>query len=86
MSWCPARARSSLRPDYPETPKGSVSVLRNMVPHPPITHTFLKQPFLTDSKNYIHTPPPPMEQKSGATDEKFRKPGESAKTHRVGTV
>ena len=26
--------------------------------HPPVTHTFLKRPFLTDFKKYTHTPPP----------------------------
>ena len=33
------------------------SVLKNVSTYPPLTHTFLKRPFLTDFKNY--TPPPP---------------------------
>ena len=52
------RVRSSLRPKNPETPKSLASVLKNMVTYPPFTHTFLKQPFLTDFKKYTHTPPP----------------------------
>ena len=52
------RERSSLRPENPETPKSSASVLRNMVTYPPPTHTFLKRRFLTDFKKYTHTPPP----------------------------
>ena len=55
------RERSSLRPENPETPKSSASVLKNMVTYPPPTHTFLKRPFLTDFKKYTHTPPPPLQ-------------------------
>ena len=54
------RERSRLRPENPETPKSSASVLKNMVTYPPPTHTFLKWPFLTDFKKYTHTPPPPQ--------------------------
>ena len=53
------RERSSLRPENPETPKSSASVLKNMVTYPPPTHTFLKWPFHTDFKKYTYTPPPP---------------------------
>ena len=52
-------ARSSLRPESPETPKSLASVLKNMVTYPPLTHTFLKRPFLKISKS-IHIPPPPF--------------------------
>ena len=51
------RVRSSLRPENPQTPKSSASVLKNMVTYAPFTHTFLKRPFLTDFKKYTHTPP-----------------------------
>ena len=51
--------RSSLRPENPKTPKSSASVLNIWSPIPPFTHTFLKQPFLTDFKKYTHYPPPP---------------------------
>ena len=37
----------------------SCSVLTNVTP-PPLTHTFLKRPFLADFKKYTHTPPPPQ--------------------------
>ena len=59
VSWCPARTRerSSLRPENPETPKRSASVLKNMVTYPPPTHTFPKQRLLTDFKKYTHTLP-----------------------------
>ena len=40
-----------------ERPKSLASVLKNMVSYPPLTHTFLKRPFLTDFKKYTHTPP-----------------------------
>ena len=53
----PTCERSSLRPENPETPKSSASVLKNMVTYPPPTHAFLKQPFLTDFKKHTHTPP-----------------------------
>ena len=53
------RERSSLRPEKPETPKSSASVVKNMVTYPPPTHTFPKRRFLTDFKKYTHTPPPP---------------------------
>ena len=49
--------RSRLRPENPETPKSSASVLKNMVTYPPPTHTFLKRPFLTDFEKHTHTPP-----------------------------
>ena len=51
------RERSSLRPENPETPKSSASVLKNIVTYPPPTHTFLKWPFLTDFEKHTHTPP-----------------------------
>ena len=51
------RERSRLRPENPETPKSSASVLKNMVTYPPPTHTFLKWPFLTGFKKYTHIPP-----------------------------
>ena len=52
------RERSSVRPENPETPKRSASVLKNMVTYPPPTHTFLKWPLRTGFKKYIYTPPP----------------------------
>ena len=33
------------------------SMLKNIVSYPPLTHAFLKWPFLTDFKKYTHTPP-----------------------------
>ena len=51
------REWSSLRPENPETPKNSASVLKNMVTYPPPTHTFLKRRFLTDFEKHTHTPP-----------------------------
>ena len=51
------RERSSLRPENPETPKSSASVLQNIVTYPPPTHTFLKRRFLTDFEKHTHTPP-----------------------------
>ena len=32
---------------------------KNVTTYPPLTHTFLKQPFLTDFKKCTHPPPPP---------------------------
>ena len=51
---------------------------KNMVTYPP-THTFLKRPFLTDFKKYIH-----HTQRYDISDENFKNSGKHAKTHRVG--
>ena len=41
-----------------ERPKSMPSALKNMASYPPpLTHTFLKRPFLTDFQKYTHTPP-----------------------------
>ena len=40
-----------------QTPKSLASMLKNIVSYPPLTHAFLKWPFLTDFKKYTHTPP-----------------------------
>ena len=32
-------------------------MLKNIVSYPPLTHAFLKWPFLTDFKKYTHPPP-----------------------------
>ena len=40
-----------------QTPKSLAWMLKNIVSYPPLTHAFLKWPFLTDFKKYTHTPP-----------------------------
>ena len=76
--WFPVQCRPVHHPN-------SSFVLINVTTYPSPTHTFLKRHFLTDFKTYTHTPPTHTERKFGATDQKFRNPTKSAKTHRVGT-
>ena len=51
------RLCSNLGSKIVQTPKSLASMLKNIVSYPPLTHAFLKWPFLTDFKKYTHTPP-----------------------------
>ena len=51
------RLCSNLGSKIVQTPKKLASMLKNIVSYPPLTHAFLKWPFLTDFKKYTHTPP-----------------------------
>ena len=51
------RLCSNLGSKIVQTPKILASMLKNIVSYPPLTHAFLKWPFLTDFKKYTHTPP-----------------------------
>ena len=51
------RERSSLRPKNPETPKGSASVLKNMVTYSPQPIHF-GNGFFSQIRGSIHIPPP----------------------------
>ena len=52
------RLCSNLGSKIVQTPKSLASMLKNIVSYPPLTHAFLKWPFLTDFKKYTYTPPP----------------------------
>ena len=51
------RLCSNLGSKIVQTTKSLASMLKNIVSYPPLTHAFLKWPFLTDFKKYTHTPP-----------------------------
>ena len=51
------RLCSNLGSKIVQTPKSLASMLKNIVSYPPLTHAFLKWPFLTDFKKYTHIPP-----------------------------